>query len=149
MHELFDQRLITIHPDSHLIRIFAPYDFIIPYHGKKANFGSIQSDRNALRWHWNMCVIENMGASTSHQLQGVSTLLSGSLTPLSRLSEMDESPASLFDDDTGPTLPHQGPAGWSNSGGGQKRSRLSVQTREGAVDDYASSVGVSNGEKEI
>lgn len=39
-------------------------DTLTPYHGKKANFpeGKIP-DVEALRWHWRMCVYENMVAA--------------------------------------------------------------------------------------
>ncbi|KAH6949459.1 hypothetical protein DER45DRAFT_620031 [Fusarium avenaceum] len=34
-HELFDARLFSIHPKTHQIRAFVPYDGITEYHGKK------------------------------------------------------------------------------------------------------------------
>ncbi|PTB34924.1 hypothetical protein M441DRAFT_32381 [Trichoderma asperellum CBS 433.97] len=61
LHELFDSRLFSIHPDTLQIRAFVPYDVICDYHGRTAALGAYV-DRNALRHHYEMCCIENMAA---------------------------------------------------------------------------------------
>ncbi|KAK5995631.1 hypothetical protein PT974_04045 [Cladobotryum mycophilum] len=61
LHELFDGRWFSIHPDTHRIRVFVPYDVIEEYHGRKAKIPSHVS-RAALWHHYDMCCIENMGA---------------------------------------------------------------------------------------
>lgn len=61
LHELFDARLLSIHPDSHIIRAFVPYDVIIEFHGREAILPR-EVDREALRHHYDMCCIENMAA---------------------------------------------------------------------------------------
>lgn len=61
LHELFDSRLFSIHPDTLQVRAFVPYDVICDYHGRKATLGAFV-DRNALRHHYEMCCIENMAA---------------------------------------------------------------------------------------
>ncbi|KAF5025341.1 hypothetical protein F66182_2580 [Fusarium sp. NRRL 66182] len=61
LHELFDQRLFSIHPETLQIRVFMPYDILLPYHGCKAKVQR-RIDRAALRHHYEMCCIENMAA---------------------------------------------------------------------------------------
>ncbi|KAF5227548.1 hypothetical protein FANTH_14741 [Fusarium anthophilum] len=61
LHEAFDSRLFSIHPDTLVIRAFVPYDIFIDYHGTTARVPP-DVDRNALRYHYNMCCIENMAA---------------------------------------------------------------------------------------
>ncbi|RSL43497.1 hypothetical protein CEP54_015059 [Fusarium duplospermum] len=61
LHELFDARLFSIHPDTLLIRAFVPYDVLLDYHGKTARV-PVNVDRAALRHHYQMCCIENMAA---------------------------------------------------------------------------------------
>lgn len=61
LHEMFDQRLFSIHPETLHIRVFMPYDIILAYHGRKAQVDRFV-DRKALRHHYDMCRIENMAA---------------------------------------------------------------------------------------
>ncbi|RSL80239.1 hypothetical protein CEP52_017416 [Fusarium oligoseptatum] len=61
LHELFDARLFSIHPDTGRIRVFMPYDVLLDYHGSIAHLSS-DIDRKALRHHYEMCCIENMAA---------------------------------------------------------------------------------------
>lgn len=85
LHELFDARLFSIHPKTLRIRVFVPYDVILPYHGQTAKVPRT-IDRVALRHHYEMCCIENMAAKmpfveqvpTFESLQSAS----GALTPL-------------------------------------------------------------------
>lgn len=58
LHKCFDARLISIHPETHLIRAFVNYDVITDFHGKKANM-SRNIDQRALQHHWEMCCLEN------------------------------------------------------------------------------------------
>ena len=68
MHSMFDARLFSIHPETHLIRVFVPYDVLLPYHGKKARMNeAIPPDRCALAYHWDCCVYENMTAKAQLQ----------------------------------------------------------------------------------
>lgn len=61
LHELFDARVIAINPDTELVHIFAPYDVVDEYHGRKAYLPD-SVDRRALRHHYEMCWAENMTA---------------------------------------------------------------------------------------
>lgn len=61
LHELFDARLFSIHPETLRIRVFVPYDVILDYHGSVAQLSPVV-DRRALRHHYDMCCIENMAA---------------------------------------------------------------------------------------
>lgn len=63
IHQLFDARLVSIHPRTLRIRAFVPYDLITAYHGRVAALDKkSMPDRNALQHHWDMCCIENMAA---------------------------------------------------------------------------------------
>lgn len=62
-HVLWKARLVAIEPTTLRVRCFGPYDSITAYDGKKAHFSfSIVPNRDALRWHYNMCVHENITA---------------------------------------------------------------------------------------
>ncbi|RBR18915.1 uncharacterized protein FIESC28_05837 [Fusarium coffeatum] len=61
IRQLFEARLISIHPDTHRIRAFVPYDFITDFNGKKASIPR-KVDKLALRHHYEMACIENMAA---------------------------------------------------------------------------------------
>ncbi|KAK1827726.1 hypothetical protein QBC39DRAFT_419140 [Podospora conica] len=63
IHQLFDARLVAIHPRTLHIRAFVPYDLITPSHGRVATLDKrSMPDRSALQHHWDMCCIENMAA---------------------------------------------------------------------------------------
>ncbi|KAG5807126.1 hypothetical protein H9Q74_000381 [Fusarium xylarioides] len=62
IHEFFDARLFSIHPETFRIRAFVPYDAILDYHGRIANVPQ-DVDRAALAHHYDMCCIENMAAN--------------------------------------------------------------------------------------
>ncbi|KAL8354327.1 hypothetical protein RB601_003945 [Gaeumannomyces tritici] len=137
IHEAFDQRLLAIHPDSHKIRVFAPYDLIIPYHGQIADFGQNHPDREALRWHWNVCAIENMGAITELLRPGLVLLPSGTEMPPSRPRQAEDDDDEGSDDGDGDGMGPPSAPGPANHGavGGRKRSRLSELQGEGKEDD--------------
>ncbi|KAI1132764.1 hypothetical protein F5Y10DRAFT_230734 [Nemania abortiva] len=61
LHQCFDARLISIDPDTSLIRAFVPYDMIMDFHNTTAYIPK-HIDRYALRHHYDMCCIENMSA---------------------------------------------------------------------------------------
>ncbi|RGP69184.1 hypothetical protein FLONG3_7820 [Fusarium longipes] len=61
IRQLFEARLISIHPDTYKIRAFVPYDVITDFNGKIANV-SRKVDKMALRYHYDMSCIENMAA---------------------------------------------------------------------------------------
>ncbi|KAM3504911.1 hypothetical protein MY10362_003287 [Beauveria mimosiformis] len=61
LHEMFDQRLFSIHPETLQIRVFMPYDILLAYHGVEAKVQP-QVAKAALRHHYDMCCIENMAA---------------------------------------------------------------------------------------
>ncbi|KJK73665.1 hypothetical protein H634G_11083 [Metarhizium anisopliae BRIP 53293] len=71
LHEAFDSRLISIHPETHRVRVFMPYDVLLDYHDTVAQLSPIV-ERRALRHHYQMCCIENMAAKM---------LMSESFTP--------------------------------------------------------------------
>ncbi|KUI73387.1 hypothetical protein VM1G_08932 [Cytospora mali] len=58
LHKCFDARLISIHPETHVIRAFVDYDVITEFHGQKANLPK-GIDQQALQHHWDMCCLEN------------------------------------------------------------------------------------------
>ncbi|KAM0247354.1 hypothetical protein ACHAQJ_009889 [Trichoderma viride] len=84
LHELFDSRLFSIHPDTLQVRAFVPYDVICDYHGRTARLPS-NVDRNALRYHYDMCCIENMAAAMPliDQAFGTEPATSGTTSPFS------------------------------------------------------------------
>lgn len=61
LHALWKARLIAVEPMFLTIRCFGPYDSIAAYEGKKASFSKVPN-KEALRWHYNMCVYENITA---------------------------------------------------------------------------------------
>ncbi|TLD03619.1 uncharacterized protein PgNI_11644 [Pyricularia grisea] len=61
LHQCFDQRLFSIHPDTDIIRVFMPYSLLMQYHGRPAALPPGLS-RRALRLQYDMCCIENFGA---------------------------------------------------------------------------------------
>ncbi|OIW24348.1 hypothetical protein CONLIGDRAFT_718715 [Coniochaeta ligniaria NRRL 30616] len=77
IHPMFDARLFAIHPDTHLIRVFVPYDVLLPYHGKKARLNEAKPpDKRALAYHWDSCVYENMTAEAQlHPVRPASPIL--------------------------------------------------------------------------
>ncbi|KAF5023173.1 hypothetical protein F66182_4770 [Fusarium sp. NRRL 66182] len=88
LHEAFDARLFSIHPETLRIRAFVPYDTIMDYHGTEARV-PLDVDRHALRHHYDMCCIENMAAKMPPEdliaLSSASqTGTSGASTSLSR-----------------------------------------------------------------
>ncbi|EGU84551.1 hypothetical protein FOPG_17208 [Fusarium oxysporum f. sp. conglutinans race 2 54008] len=89
IHELFDARLVSIHPETHRIRAFVPYDVLTDFNGQQANL-SDEVDQNALRHHYEMSCIENMAARmplmtldspdvSAKTTPGIKTPLSGTL----------------------------------------------------------------------
>ncbi|KAK3360743.1 hypothetical protein B0T25DRAFT_133143 [Lasiosphaeria hispida] len=81
LHDLFDARFFSIHPETKRIRIFVPYDVLKPYHGLPAYLDSRGiPDKRALGQHWDICCIENMIAA-SPSVQSLSTLPTPSLSP--------------------------------------------------------------------
>jgi len=83
LHDLFDARFFSIHPDTKRIRVFIPYDVLMPYQGKLAQFDSRGvPDKRALGQHWDICCMENMlAASPSVPLPSLSTLPTPVFTP--------------------------------------------------------------------
>lgn len=59
LHKCFDDRIISIHPETRRIRAFADYDILTQYHGQLAHLPAY-IDSKALRHHWDMCCLENM-----------------------------------------------------------------------------------------
>lgn len=77
MHSMFDARLFSIHPETHLIRVFVPYDVLLPYHGKNARINEAKPpDKRALAYHWDCSIYENMTAEAQlNPVRPVSPLL--------------------------------------------------------------------------
>ncbi|GKU08748.1 hypothetical protein FLAG1_11753 [Fusarium langsethiae] len=96
LHELFDARLFSIHPKTHRIRAFVPYDVITEYHGRKAALPR-DVDPLALQHHYDMCCIENMAAKFPYievTTSQDSTLTSGTRTPASTKTDLPATPRS-------------------------------------------------------
>ena len=66
-HALWRARLVAIEPSTLTVRCFGPYDSIAVYESKKAHFSNVP-DKEALRWHYDMCVYENLTAKQRPQL---------------------------------------------------------------------------------
>ncbi|KAI0100811.1 hypothetical protein GGR51DRAFT_531764 [Nemania sp. FL0031] len=71
LHELFDARLFSIHPETFCIRVFVPCDMITEFNGKTALIHE-DTDRKAVQHHYDMCCIENMAAARPN-LSGITT----------------------------------------------------------------------------
>ncbi|OAA65096.1 hypothetical protein LEL_10543 [Akanthomyces lecanii RCEF 1005] len=105
IHDFFDSRLFSIHPETSLIRVFVPYQALERYHGREAQI-SLNVDRNALRHHYDMCCIENMAARrpnldiasplTSRMSTSGTSLVntSGSGTPFNGRTDLPLTPSS-------------------------------------------------------
>ncbi|KAH7184508.1 hypothetical protein DER44DRAFT_803105 [Fusarium oxysporum] len=95
IHEFFDARLFSIHPETFRIRAFVPYDAILDYHGSIANVPQ-DVDRAALAHHYDMCCIENMAANML--LPELTTTLtsraatSGTISPFTARSDLPGTP---------------------------------------------------------
>ncbi|KAI0435500.1 hypothetical protein F4803DRAFT_545378 [Xylaria telfairii] len=61
IYQLFNARIISIEPTTKRIRVFMPCDVLVEYHGKHALLPKDVSV-SALRYHYDMCCIENMTA---------------------------------------------------------------------------------------
>ncbi|KAM3515725.1 hypothetical protein MY11210_000703 [Beauveria gryllotalpidicola] len=98
IHDFFDARLVSIHPETLLIRVFVPYDYLEPYHGRKARLSDMVH-RLALRHHYDMCCIENMAArrpsadvtsptANQRNASGASLVSTGASTPFSGRTDL-------------------------------------------------------------
>ncbi|RMZ75069.1 hypothetical protein DV738_g5673, partial [Chaetothyriales sp. CBS 135597] len=98
LHDSFDQRLFSIHPDTLRIRAFVPYDVVLDYHGKKAQV-PVNVDRGALRHHYEMCCIENMAAKAP--LMEPSSIASGTVSPFAAGADVPSLPSPRLHDTPG------------------------------------------------
>ncbi|KAI1033865.1 hypothetical protein LB503_011120 [Fusarium chuoi] len=89
IHEFFDARLFSIHPETLRIRAFVPYDAILDYHGRVANVPQ-DVDRAALAHHYDMCCIENMAANMP--LPELTILTFGTNSPFTARSDLPATP---------------------------------------------------------
>ncbi|KUI74466.1 hypothetical protein VM1G_10187 [Cytospora mali] len=80
LHRCFDARLLSIHPETHIIRAFVNYDIITDFHGQKAKIPSTVDSR-ALRHHWDMCCLENSKSHSVSYRPGVRTNVPGPPRP--------------------------------------------------------------------
>ncbi|KAK7397627.1 hypothetical protein QQX98_013003, partial [Neonectria punicea] len=97
LHEFFDARLFSIHPQTLRIRVFVPYGALTRFNGRKALVPTT-IDRKALRYHYEMCCIENMAAerpnldAASPSTSRIAT--SGTGTPFSARADLPATPNS-------------------------------------------------------
>ncbi|KAK1749900.1 hypothetical protein QBC47DRAFT_129278 [Echria macrotheca] len=118
IHQLFDARLISIHPKTFRIRVFVPYDILTPYHGRTATLDKKNlPNRNALQHHWDMCCIENMAAMARVPIRPLAS--SQVVLPRAQQQVLDPSPGSGGNDD-------HGGMGSQTYGDPQKRSSQST-----------------------
>ncbi|KAF3281126.1 hypothetical protein TWF970_002298 [Orbilia oligospora] len=68
--DMFDQRMIAIHPVTSRIRLFAPMPVAMEYHGQIVKWEVIP-DRAALAHHYTQCVIENIAANMTSRSEYV------------------------------------------------------------------------------
>ncbi|EFY88206.1 hypothetical protein MAC_05679 [Metarhizium acridum CQMa 102] len=106
LHELFDLRLFSIHPDTLRVRIFVPFDFLEEYHDRTAQLPP-NVDRRALRHHYEMCCIEKMAAEMPLREQiiqsyaGARSIAASTLESDSHITSMSpESTRGLNDEQT-------------------------------------------------
>ncbi|KAI0855801.1 hypothetical protein F4860DRAFT_529903 [Xylaria cubensis] len=59
LHELFDARCFSIHPETFRVRVFVPSNTLVKFHNKEAKVHA-ETDLRALRHHYEMCCVENM-----------------------------------------------------------------------------------------
>ncbi|KUI57623.1 hypothetical protein VP1G_04971 [Cytospora mali] len=95
LHECFNARLISIHPETHLIRAFVNYDVINDFHGQKAKIPR-RIDQRALQHHWDMCCLENTPGGVFRFL---ATLIKNPVRA-GELSNKDGNPVSTNKSDT-------------------------------------------------
>ncbi|KAI3570971.1 hypothetical protein IWW34DRAFT_300418 [Fusarium oxysporum f. sp. albedinis] len=98
LHEFFDARLFSIHPYTHRIRVFVPYDALTKFNGKKASVHTT-IDRKALRHHYTMSCIENMAAGRPILdviSPSTSRMASGKATPLTARTDLPATPTSRW-----------------------------------------------------
>ncbi|KAF3213422.1 hypothetical protein TWF679_005239 [Orbilia oligospora] len=62
IHDMFDQRMVAIHPVTSRIRLFSPMPVAMEYHGQVVEWEVIP-DRAALAHHYTQCVIENVATN--------------------------------------------------------------------------------------
>lgn len=107
LHDLFDARFFSIHPETKRIRIFVPYDVLKPYHGLPAHFDSRGvPDKRALGQHWDLCCIENMIAA-SPSAPSLSALPTPSLSPGGVVQPSGTAPLGPLDGVSGPPAPKE------------------------------------------
>ncbi|KAF4950358.1 hypothetical protein FSARC_13222 [Fusarium sarcochroum] len=92
LHEAFDSRLVSINPETRRIRAFVPYNILTPYNGQEAILPD-NVDVEALRHHYDMCCVENMGAEMP-MVESVPTRLatSGTASPFSARTDLPATP---------------------------------------------------------
>ncbi|KAK7428365.1 hypothetical protein QQZ08_005122 [Neonectria magnoliae] len=97
LHELFDARLISIHPDTLRIRVFVPYNVLTVNNGQESCVPD-NVDREALRHHYEMCCIENISTEML-PVESIPTRLatSGTTTPFTPRTDMPATPDSGMD----------------------------------------------------
>lgn len=76
-HALWRAWLVAVEPSTLTVRCFGPYDSIAPYEGKKAHLSNVPN-RDALRWHYDMCVWENI--TSKQPPQSLSAKQDGDMT---------------------------------------------------------------------
>ncbi|KAH7007457.1 hypothetical protein EDB80DRAFT_645810 [Ilyonectria destructans] len=97
LHEFFDARLFSIHPRTLRIRVFVPFNALARFNGQKASVPAT-TDRKALRYHYEMCCIENMAAERPNLDAGSPSTsriaTSGTSTPFSARTDLPVTPSS-------------------------------------------------------
>ncbi|KAF3767131.1 hypothetical protein M406DRAFT_69295 [Cryphonectria parasitica EP155] len=64
LHKCFEARLVSIHPSTRRVRAFVEYDILTEHNGQQAHLPpAIDTDAEALQYHYDMCCIENMIAA--------------------------------------------------------------------------------------
>lgn len=141
LHELFDARLFSIHPDTLRIRVFVPYDVISDYHGSIARLPS-SVDRRALRHHYEMCCIENMAAEMPLAEQqpasevGTRSGVSGTASPFDPGSNIPIISSVDARGDTDDSSRYRGLLEILRNGHGRRKTTLLAQTSSPATPHY-------------
>ncbi|QGI88397.1 hypothetical protein CEK25_003353 [Fusarium fujikuroi] len=140
IHEFFDARLFSIHPETLRIRAFVPYDAILDYHGRIANVPQ-DVDRAALAHHYEMFCIESMAANMP--LPELTTLTSGTNSPFTARYDLPATPGPDTSGDPSkrtriiPVASEKGPdlvAQWGIGARERKRQRVDVFNVEDTED---------------
>ncbi|KAI9773176.1 MAG: hypothetical protein M1840_008297 [Geoglossum simile] len=136
-HVVHDNRLIAIEPQSERIRLFAPIKHLLGRSNQRANFVGVRPTQESMKWHYEMCVVENMCALLLQQEGGAKRSLKRELAVL----EIGES----SEDRSKESLEGGEGNGGANEGGGGQSEPWPLSNEGGSnPSTHAAVVGMHN-----